>query len=48
MNTHTSRSSDKAKAIGSTIRRQFAASLVAAVSFALVFGQGGPSAKVDS
>ena len=45
MNTHTSRSSDKAKAISNTVRRQLAASLVAAASFALVFGQGGPSAK---
>ena len=48
INTHASRSSDKAKAISSTVRRQFAASIVAAASFALVFGQGGPSAKVGS
>ena len=48
MSTHASRSSDKAKAIRSTACRQFAASIVAAALFALIFGQGGPSAKVDS
>ena len=45
--THVVRSSDKAKAIMYTVRRQLAASLVAAASFALVFGQcAGPSAKL--
>lgn len=48
MNTHTSRSSDKVKAISSTVRRQFAAYLVAAASFALVLGQDCPSAKAGS
>ena len=48
MNTHTSRSSDKTKAILSSVCRQFAVSLTAAASFALVFGQGGPSAKAGS
>lgn len=45
MNTHASRSSDNAKAVSSTVRRHFATSFVAAASFALVFGHGGPSAK---
>lgn len=48
MSTHASRSSDKAKAISSIACRQFAASIVAAAFFALIFGQGGPSAKVGS
>ena len=48
MNTHTSRSSDSAKEISGTVRRQLVASLVAAASFALVLGQGGPSAKAGS
>lgn len=48
MNTYTSRSSDEAKEISKTVRRQFVASLVAAASFALVLGQGGPSAKAGS
>jgi len=48
MNTYTSRSSDEAKEISKTVRRRFVASLVAAASFALVLGQGGPSAKAGS
>jgi hypothetical protein len=48
MNTHTSRSSVKAKANRSPVRRPLAASLAAAASFALVFGQGDPSAKAGS
>lgn len=48
MNAHTSRSSDQAKAVSSTVRWQFVKSLATAASFALTFGQGGPSAKAGS
>lgn len=48
MKTHTSCSSEKTKAIRSSARRQFVVSFVAAASFALLLGQGGPSAKAGS
>jgi hypothetical protein len=48
MNTHTSCGSDKTKVMRSSVRWQFSVSLAAAASFALVFGQGGPSAKTGS
>ena len=44
METQMSRSTDKTKAICNAVCRQLAP-LVAAAFFALVFGQGDPSAK---
>ena len=48
MSTRRSRSSDKVKEVFSSVRRQLSASLAATVSFALVLGQGDPSAKAGS
>lgn len=45
MDTHTSRSTDRVKTVRSFVRRQLVASLAAAVTVVLIFGQGDPSAK---